>query len=154
MVSAINARSPRGSEISDPIGRAPRPSMAPRGRPRSRAPAAVTWALLAAAFLVERFGAMHIQLYSTTNHIIWHKANGVSGSLYLIISLALLPFAGVNAFPLGILVAYLAFYSWYAPLHVYRAFRFDFWEFQRRTVLLPGSMILLYVTSIVLFASR
>jgi hypothetical protein len=117
-------------------------------------PPDITWALLGVAFLVERFGAMHIQLYSTTNHIIWHKANGVSGTLYLILSLALLPTAGVNAFPLAILLAYLAFYSWYAPLHVYRTFRFDFWEFQRQTVLLPGSVIVLYSLSIFALGSR
>jgi hypothetical protein len=102
------------------------------------------WAVMALAFFVERFGAMHIQLYSTTNHIIWHTANGVSGTIYLITSAALLPLAGVFAFPIGILVGYLSFYSWYAPLHVYRAFTFDFWSFQRETVLLPGALLVLF----------
>lgn len=105
------------------------------------------WATMSVAFLVERFGAMHIQLYSTTNHIIWHIANGVSGTLYLVVSFVLLPFAGVYAFPLGILVGYLSFYSWYAPLHVYRAFNMDFWSFQRNTVLLPGSLLLAFAAA-------
>lgn len=102
------------------------------------------WATMSVAFLVERFGAIHIQLYSTTNHIIWHVANGVSGSLYVAASFLLLPVVGVYAFPLGILVGYLAFYSWYAPLHVYRAFSMDFWRFQRDTVLLPGALLLIF----------
>jgi O-antigen/teichoic acid export membrane protein len=38
------------------------------------------WAVLALAYFAERFGAMHLQLYSLTNHIVWHIANGVSGS--------------------------------------------------------------------------
>ena len=45
------------------------------------------WSLLGLGFFVERYGAMHIQLYSTTNHIIWHVANGVTGAIYLVVSL-------------------------------------------------------------------
>lgn len=103
------------------------------------------WSVMAVAFFVERFGAMHIQLYSTTNHIIWHTANGVSGVIYLLASFALLPVVGVYAFPLGILIGYLSFYSWYAPLHVRRAFTFDFWQFQRTTVLAPCLVLCVFV---------
>lgn len=105
------------------------------------------WALMGVAFFVERFGAMHIQLYSTTNHIIWHTANGVSGAIYLVTSIVLLPFVGVFAFPLAILVGYISFYSWYAPLHVYRAFTFDFWRFQRDTALVPGAVLFLFASA-------
>jgi len=108
------------------------------------------WALMSTAFFVERFGAMHIQLYSTTNHIIWHIANGVSGSIYLLVSLALMVRLGVYAFPIGMLVGYLSFYCWYAPLHVYRTFNFDFWKFQRRTVLAPGLFLAVFVCAALL----
>jgi hypothetical protein len=102
------------------------------------------WGLLGLAFFTERFGAMHIQLYSTTNHIIWHIANGVSGTIYLVVSLATLRTLGVFAFPLGILVGYLVFYSWYGAWHVFRAFEMDFFRFQRGTVLAPGLVVLAY----------
>ena len=35
--------------------------------------------LLILGFAVERFSAMHMQFYSLTNHIIWHKINGITG---------------------------------------------------------------------------
>ncbi len=108
------------------------------------------WAMLSIAFFVERFGAMHLQLYSTTNHIIWHLANGISGTVYLVVSTTLLSPLGVFAFPVGILVGYLSFYSWYAPWSVYKSFTFDFWRFQRRTVLAPAVVMLLFVIGTVL----
>ena len=103
------------------------------------------WTLLGAGILVERYGAMHIQLYSTTNHIIWHIANGVSGVIYVLVSLLLYRRLGVYAFPLGILVAYLGFYSWYAAKHSYQRFNLRFWSFERRPLLQPLSVMTLYV---------
>ena len=103
------------------------------------------WALLGLGTLLERYGAMHIQLYSTTNHIIWHVANGVSGTIYLAVSLLLFPAAGVYAFPLGILAGYAGFYCWYAARHSYRTFQLRLWSFERATLLQPLTLMLLYV---------
>ena len=72
------------------------------------------WVIFGFAFFFERFGAMHIQLYSITNKIIWHIANGISGSLYLLSSLLLYNFIGIISFPIGMLLGYLSFYSWYS----------------------------------------
>ena len=104
------------------------------------------WALLGLGFFVERFGAMHIQLYTTTNHIIWHIATGVTGMIYLAISLALLRPLGVYAFPIGILVGYLGFYSWYSAGHVYRIFDIGFFRFERSVVLPPAVVVVLYAS--------
>ncbi|MDX1547655.1 MAG: hypothetical protein R3247_11740 [Rhodothermales bacterium] len=102
------------------------------------------WTLLGLGLVVERYGAMHIQLYSTTNHIIWHVANGVTGTLYLLVSLLLFPVLGVYAFPVGLLAGYLGFYSWYSARHSYRTFGLRFWSFERRTLLHPLAVLLLY----------
>ncbi len=107
-------------------------------------PSRPLWALLGLAFFIERYGAMHIQLYSTTNHIIWHIANGVTGVIYVVTSLLLFQHIGVYAFPVGILCGYLGFYSWYAALHSYQAFDLSFFRFEKSTVLLPLGMVLLY----------
>lgn len=98
------------------------------------------WVLLGLGFFVERYGAMHIQLYSTTNHIIWHIATGVTGALYLAVSLGLLSILGVYAFPVGMLVGYLGFFSWYCAGYDYRLFGIGFWQFER-TVVLPPTLI-------------
>jgi O-antigen/teichoic acid export membrane protein len=95
------------------------------------------WGVMGLSMFAERYGAMHIQLYSTTNHIIWHIANGVSGFIYVVVALALFKEVGVYAFPLGTLVGYLGFYCWYAAMHSCRAFRLNFWEFERSVMLIP-----------------
>ncbi|NJO31642.1 MAG: hypothetical protein HC874_31865 [Richelia sp. SL_2_1] len=104
----------------------------------------VLWGLMGLSIFAERYGAMHIQLYSTTNHIIWHVANGVSGVIYLAVSLALFNQIGVYAFPVGTLAGYLGFYCWYSAMHSYRAFGLKFWEFERMTMIMPLVVILIY----------
>jgi len=105
------------------------------------------WALLGLGFFVERYGAMHIQLYSTTNHIIWHVANGVTGMIYLAVSLALLGPLGVYAFPVAMLISYLGFYSWYSAGHVYRTFNTGFFGFERSVLLPPALVVTLYAAT-------
>lgn len=102
------------------------------------------WGLMGLGIFAERYGAMHIQLYSTTNHIIWHIANGVSGAIYLVVSLALFKQIGVYAFPVGTLAGYLGFYCWYSAMHSYRAFGLKFWNFERSVMFLPGLSVLIF----------
>ena len=102
------------------------------------------WALLGLALFVERYGAMHIQLYSTTNHIIWHIANAGAGALYVAASIVLFPLVGLAAFPLGILLGYLGFSAWYSAKHSYRAFRLKMLPFERATSLGPLLTIVIY----------
>jgi O-antigen/teichoic acid export membrane protein len=103
------------------------------------------WSLMGLSLFAERYGAMHIQLYSTTNHIIWHTANGVSGIIYAMVSLSLLPKIGVYAFPVGLLAGYLGFYCWYSARYSYKTFGLKFWSFEK-SVMLPPLFILLCYT--------
>jgi O-antigen/teichoic acid export membrane protein len=108
-------------------------------------PDQILWSLLGIGFFIERYGAMHIQLYSTTNRIIWHIANGVMGLSFIIISLALLNIIGVYAFPTAILTSYLGFYGWFAALHSYRAFKMKFLSFEIGTSVMPFAAIVIYI---------
>ena len=72
------------------------------------------WAVLIIAFFIERYGAMHMQLYSVTNIIIWHIANSITGVILLVLLILTLPSLKFYAFPLSMIIAYLGFYSWYA----------------------------------------
>ena len=110
-------------------------------------PDSVLWALLGLAMFAERYGAMHIQLYSTTNHIIWHIANGTTGAIYLLSSMILYPFVGVYAFPMGMIVGYTFFYSWYSASHSYGAFGLKFWQFEKSTFMAPLLVVSLFVAS-------
>ena len=110
-------------------------------------PDSALWALLGLAMFSERYGAMHIQLYSTTNHIIWHIANGITGAIYLLSSIILYPSVGVYAFPIGMIFGYTFFYCWYSASHSYSAFGLKFWQFEKSTFIAPLLVVSLFVAS-------
>lgn len=89
-------------------------------------PEAKVWLLLGMGVIFERYGAMHIQMYSLTNKIIWHIANGITGLLIIVISFTLYPLLNVVAFPLAILLSNGLFYSWYSSSHSYGEFKQKF----------------------------
>lgn len=95
------------------------------------------WALIAIAFFAERLGAMHLQLFSVTNHIIWHVANGVTGTLMIALGVSLYPNLGVTALPTAMLIAYSIFYAPYASRASSRALGFSIWRFETGVSLLP-----------------
>nr|QQZ51595.1 hypothetical protein JKL49_11745 [Phenylobacterium glaciei] len=100
-------------------------------------------ALLALAFFVERYGAMHVQIYSLTNHIIWHVINGVTGVLMVLLFFVLWPLIGPLAMPAAMLGAYLGFCSWYARSLSVKSLETHGWAMDRRTALLPGLALIL-----------
>lgn len=77
------------------------------------------WLLLGLAALVERVGAMHLQLYSVTNHIVWHIANGVTGVLFFCVIPITYLWLGMLGLPLGVLIGYIAFYL---PYSIYKSY--------------------------------
>ena len=107
-------------------------------------PPSSLWTLIGLAFWVHRFGAMHIQLYNATNHVIMHIADGVSGVLFVLSLLVLSPGFGVLAIPLGQLIAYLGFYNWYSAMHSYRLIQVGFFRFERFAALPATGCALLY----------
>jgi hypothetical protein len=99
------------------------------------------WIVLGIGFFIERYGAMHIQLYSTTNRINWHIANGVTGTLYLVTSMLLLGTVGILAFPLAQIISNLGFYAWFSAYYSYRTFKMNFWKFEAQTSLSPITVL-------------
>lgn len=109
------------------------------------------WLLLSLAFLAHRFGAMHMQVYLSTNHVISHIADGVSGIIYIVVSLLLLKSCGIYAIPLGMLVGYLGFYSWYAAKYSYKSLNTSFWNFEKKASLVPIVLMLVYTIILISF---
>lgn len=103
------------------------------------------WTLLGVAFFMHRFGAMHIQVYMTTNHIVSHIADGISGLLYLVSSIILSRYIGIYAVPIGMLIGYLGFYSWYAAKYSYRSMNVKFLTFELATSAVPSLLLFLYI---------
>lgn len=115
-------------------------------------PPPLLWTLMGLAFFAERFGAMHIQLYSTTNHIVWHIANGVSGVIYLVVSFALLKPLGAYAFPVGVIAGYYGFYAWYAARFSYKEFELKPAVFEKSCSLVPAGVMLASCGAILLLS--
>lgn len=107
-------------------------------------PPPLLWALLGLGFFVERYGAMHIQLYSLTNDIIWHVANGIMGLIFVIVVLLSYHAIGVYAFPSGIIVGYIGFYAWYSAIHSYQEFEMNVAAFEISTSIPPFIFVLIY----------
>lgn len=93
--------------------------------------------LLSAAFFAERYSSMHIQLYSLTNHIVWHIANGVTGLLMIALFLVLRPFIGELAMPGAMLGAYGGYCAWYASSLSLKSLQIQRWSFERKTTAGP-----------------
>jgi hypothetical protein len=92
------------------------------------------WLLLAAGYFLERYGAMHLQLYTVNGRVIWHIANGVTGIIFVTANLALYRRFGSTALPLALLIANAAFYSWYCVAQSHRILAVRFVEFEMRIV--------------------
>ena len=107
------------------------------------------WIAMSMAYFLERYGALHLQLYSITNDIVWHIANGVSGLIFITMSFILTTFAGygVISFPLALIISNLSFFVWYTARKSYKYFKFDFPGFEYRTSFFP----LLLMTAYILF---
>ena len=78
-------------------------------------PETVLWVTLSLVFLLERYGAMHLQIYTTTNHVIWHTATAVTGSVAIILTFALLPILNEFSFPVAMIVGHLSYYATVVP---------------------------------------
>jgi len=63
---------------------------------------------------------MHLQLYSTTNHIVWHISNGITGALFMACANSA---SGLEwyAFGTAYIAAYLLFYVPYNVRLSYQA---------------------------------
>lgn len=76
----------------------------------AKLPEPIYWGLLSVGMLIERIGAIHIQIYSLTNKIIWHIVNGVTGLIMVFSFFLLIQAYDILAFPLSIIISYLCFY--------------------------------------------
>jgi hypothetical protein len=114
------------------------------------------WVAFGLATLIERCGAMHLQVYSTTNDIIWHWMNGVTGLIWLALMFLLFPWLGLYSYPVGMALAYASFYTWIAVMKSLRSLGASWWQFERTcavpafALLGTGSVALFYLNRFLL----
>ncbi len=108
-------------------------------------PSHLLWVLLGIGFFAERYGAMHLQLYSITNHIIWHTVTVWTGLIFLILSFLLIEAQGYLAYPIAKIGAYLGFYSWYCAKYSYKKFNIDFLRYESQVLMIPVVVFVFFV---------
>jgi hypothetical protein len=111
------------------------------------------WMLLGTSFLIERYGAMHMQVVSASNRIIWHWANGVTGLAIIALSWVAFPHFGVNGFAGAIGIAYLLCYSSVAPYLSYRMLQVKFLPYEQRGIIGAGIVHVCLCVTFLLFHS-
>jgi uncharacterized membrane protein YdcZ (DUF606 family) len=111
------------------------------------------WSLIGIAYYLERYGGMHMQIYTLTNKVIWHIANGIHGVIFVCLSIFLFPKMQVIAFPLSLVLANLLFFCWYTAKHSYQHFDLSFLKFECRTSIVPLMAILVYAVWAFLIAA-
>ena len=94
--------------------------------------------LLISAFF-ERYGALHIQLLTLSNNIIWHIVTAISGTLFLVISYYLINIGRepIFSFSIALLISYVGFYSWYSSYKSYAFYKMNFIKTEYQTTLIP-----------------
>lgn len=107
--------------------------------------------LLALAFFAERYGAMHMQIYTLSNHVIWHRVNGLAGIVIIAAFALLWPMVGVVAMPLAMLAGYGLYLC---PTTSRKSLAFigqDRWSFERDTSLGPSlGLVATYIAFFIL----
>ena len=99
------------------------------------------WSLLLLGYWLMRYGAMHIQLYSTTNHIIWHYANGLSAAVLIAVFALTVNRTGVYSLGIAYVLAYGIVYTPIAVFYSLSNLKIGFWRFERLNLPLAGILI-------------
>ena len=105
----------------------------------------ILWLLVGLAGYLERMGGMHLQLYSSTNHILMHWANGATALAFTLLASGLFPLLGANAFPLAQAAALLVVFLPIGMMNSYRAFALPFPSFELKTSVLPLIVLLVVI---------
>ncbi|AUD04466.1 polysaccharide biosynthesis protein [Spirosoma pollinicola] len=102
------------------------------------------WLLLSLAYFIHRYGAMHMQLYLTTNHVVGHIADGISGIIFIGVTLLLINSYQIYAIPIGMIAGYLGFYAWYSAYYSYKSIHVSVFKFEYKVSLLPMLLLIIY----------
>jgi hypothetical protein len=98
--------------------------------------------LLGLAFFAERYGSMHMQIYTISNHVIWHKLNGLAGFIMIVVGALLYPVIQARALPVAMLVGYGCFLAYYVSDKSLRFLNVDRNSFERATSFWPACVVL------------
>ena len=99
--------------------------------------------LMSFAFFAERYGAMHMHLYTLSNHVIWHVVNGLTGTIAVIVCVTIWPAMNVLSIPIGLFFAYSFFLCPTISSMTFKFFQLTRLQFEWRTTFFPFLALLL-----------
>lgn len=108
------------------------------------------FSVMAIAFFIERFGAMHMQIYSLTNHVIYHIGNMITGLSICALTYLLIPHVNILSFPIAMLVSYLFIYCPFAIKHSLKIIPVSIIKFEATVGALPAAALTLGLVGIYL----
>jgi len=103
------------------------------------------WLSFAAAFFLERYAHMHVQLYTLTNRVVWHLLASASGAAAVAAAVLLYPVLGVAALPAGYALGLLLIAVPVTARLAYRTFSLAFPGHELISLAAPAGLFLLYV---------
>lgn len=83
------------------------------------------WFLLSINIVLERLGAMHFQLHSLSNKVVWHKANIIYGLIFIAISIATINQLGLYSIPVAMLAGNIFYYTTKALITSYKEYSYN-----------------------------
>lgn len=101
------------------------------------------WALMSIGAFLERHVAMHMQLFTITNRVIWHIVNGGIGIIYIVTAMVLYPIYEVKAFPIAQIVGTTTFGIWFSARHSYNTLSLSIKSFELHTSITPAIVLIL-----------
>lgn len=108
------------------------------------------WMLICLANAFHRVGAMHLQLYATTNKILFHFADGVAGVLILLATIYFYRKFGIYGLPLGSIIGFGFFYMPFGIWCARREFKSNFT--MRNAVKVFGAIfVFLFFSTLLIF---
>jgi hypothetical protein len=110
------------------------------------------WLILGLAMLLERHGAMHLQLFTTTGKVIWHWVNGALGGMWLILLSIFYEKLDPTVYSITLLTAIAVTYVPISVRHSLNSIGISYWNFEK-TLFVPiiTVFILVSLTFLVLF---
>ena len=107
------------------------------------------WFLFSLNLVFERLGAMHFQMHSFSNKVIWHKANLIYGFIFIVISYFLIDHFGVYTVPIAMLSGNTFYYTFFGIKSTFLDYNYAFFKFNSR--ILYYTLVLILINTTYLF---
>jgi O-antigen/teichoic acid export membrane protein len=104
------------------------------------------WAAFSAAFLLERYSAMHLQLYTISHHVVWHRVY-LLGALLCVGAFSACMQGGllVLGLAIGVGVSEVFCCSLWTPTLSRRYYEYRYWSFDGRVFLPCLGLFLVWI---------